>query len=53
MSKTYRVVQFNFDAPNTIVTTGLTKKQAQILCQQEKTSGEGWFWGYEKEKETK
>tara|TARA_R110001606_G_C15264854_1_gene638839 strand:+ start:546 stop:791 length:246 start_codon:yes stop_codon:yes gene_type:complete len=46
---TYKIIRFRFNASNRTIKKGLTLEQAQAHCQDEKTSGEGWFDGYESE----
>jgi hypothetical protein len=46
---TYKIIRFRFNGSNRTIKKGLTLEQAQAHCQDEKTSGEGWFDGYESE----
>jgi hypothetical protein len=49
MQKTYKIIRFRFEGSNLTIKEGLTLAQAQAHCQDENTSGEGWFDGYESE----
>ena len=46
---TYKIIRFRFKGDSRVLATGLTLEQAQSHCNDPKTSGEGWFDGYEKE----
>jgi hypothetical protein len=46
---TYKIIRFRFNGSNRTIKKGLTLEEAQAHCQSEKTSGEGWFDGYESE----
>ena len=46
---TYKIVRFRFNAGRRTIKTGLTLEEVQAHCQDEKTHGDGWFDGYEKE----
>ena len=46
--ETYKIVRFHFSQPGpTTVKTGLTLEEAQAHCQRDDTHGEGWFDGYD------
>ena len=47
--KTYKIIRFRFNGSPRTLKKGLTLEQARAHCQDEKTSGEGWFDGYESE----
>ena len=45
----YKIVRFyQDDRENKTIKTGLTLDEAQAHCQDPKTSGDGWFDGYDK-----
>ena len=45
----YKIVRFyQDDRENKPIKTGLTLDEAQAHCQDPKTSGDGWFDGYDK-----
>jgi len=48
---TYKIIRFFFrkGAPSVVMKRGLTLEEAQAHCNDPKTSGDGWFDGYEKE----
>jgi len=46
MNKTYQIVRFRFNGNNKVIRTGLTLEQARAHCEKPKTSGNGWFDGY-------
>jgi hypothetical protein len=46
---TYKIIRFRFNGSNRTIKKGLTLEEAQAHCQDPKTSGEGWFDGYEAE----
>lgn len=46
---TYKIIRFKFKGNNKIIKRGLTLEQAQAHCNNPKTSGDGWFDGYEGE----
>jgi hypothetical protein len=46
---TYKIIRFQFKGQNRVVKTGLTLDEAQKHCNDPKTSGDGWFDGYEAE----
>tara|TARA_R110000822_G_scaffold67572_2_gene164471 strand:- start:300 stop:491 length:192 start_codon:yes stop_codon:yes gene_type:complete len=49
MQKTYKIIRFSFNGPNRTLQKGLTLAQAQAHCKDEKTAGDGWFDGYERD----
>lgn len=48
-SDTYMIVRFHQNASKEIIKRGLTLEEAKEHCQNESTSGNGWFDGFEKE----
>jgi len=47
---TYKIIRFSFGRiSGLVVKRGLTLEQAQAHCNDPKTSGDGWFDGYERE----
>jgi len=46
---TYKIIRFRFNGSNRTIKKGLSLEQARAHCQDEKTSGNGWFDGYESE----
>jgi hypothetical protein len=46
---TYKIIRFRFEGQNRVIKTGLTLDEAQKHCNDPKTSGDGWFDGYEEE----
>lgn len=54
MEPTFRIVRFYHDTslePREVIDTGLTLAEAREHCSREDTYGDGWFDGYEQEKE--
>ena len=52
--KTYKIVRFQEDCFNSAVVKqkGLSFKEAQDHCKSKKSSGDGWFDGFEEEGKT-
>jgi hypothetical protein len=48
---TYKIVRFHQNKDNETVTRGLTLEQAQAHCKREDTHGDGWFDGYDEERD--
>lgn len=52
---TYQVIEFHADDNHPrhreVIKTGLTLEEAREHCQRFDTRGEGWFHGYEREKD--
>ena len=46
---TYKIIRFRFNGGNEVLYTGVTLDEAREHCQQDHTSGEGWFDGYQTE----
>lgn len=46
---TYKIIRFHFKNGNRVIKRGLTLEEAQAHCNDPKTSGDGWFDGYQKE----
>lgn len=46
---TYKIIRFSFSGKNRVMARGLSLEQAQAHCKDPKTSGDGWFDGYESE----
>ena len=47
--KTYKIIRFYQEGTPEVMAEGLTLQEAQAHCQDDTTSGEGWFDGYEAE----
>ena len=47
--KTYKIIRFRFKRKSKVIKRGLTLEQAQAHCRDPRTSGDGWFDGYEAE----
>lgn len=52
MEKTYSIVRFyQDDRASEIIETGLSLEEAREHCNDDSTSGDGWFDGYQGEDE--
>lgn len=50
--ETYRIIRFYADdRPSEVIDTGLTLDEAQAHCRREDTHGDGWFDGYDNDRE--
>ena len=47
--ETYKIIRFKFKGDNRVIRRGLTLEEARKHCNDEATSGDGWFDGYEEE----
>lgn len=48
---TYKIIRFKQNHANEVLVRGLTLEQAQEHCNRADTKGDGWFDGYQKDKE--
>jgi hypothetical protein len=55
LAETYRIIRFHFDTDHPdhhrVIASGLTLAEAQAHCQRDDTQGEGWFDGYNADRE--